>query len=253
MNRAIASKSMAQQWRTSGCAVVEISLGLGMAQKRAPLPIAGTAQQWRKPSLARIPPHPLCATSALPSATLGGARWSTSDEASRRTSHARVPTQSFTLLKQTTCTREEPGRELGMVHHDVTPGSAATLRHPAASRCNHETIDRQAQGNRVITVTCSSVDCWSTERILCFLRGLTMISVSKSAAGNIMGRSNQAQRRLRNGSCWRTGWRSMGPPFGLMGGGGEIERRCIIQGPLSFSRPLQKFARYRVTLGTAAP
>ncbi|MEH2485425.1 hypothetical protein V1280_001364 [Bradyrhizobium sp. AZCC 2230] len=73
MSRAIAPKSMAHQWRTKICAVVEFSLGQGMAQNRAPLPLYAVAHQWRKPSLARIPPNPLCATSALPSATLVGA------------------------------------------------------------------------------------------------------------------------------------------------------------------------------------
>lgn len=73
MTRAIAVKSIARQWRTHVCAIIEISLGQGIAQKRALLPHATMAQQWRKPSLARIPTHPLCAASALPSATLGGA------------------------------------------------------------------------------------------------------------------------------------------------------------------------------------
>jgi hypothetical protein len=41
-----------------------------MAQNRAPLPHAALEQQWRK----RLMLHPLCASSALPSATLAGAR-----------------------------------------------------------------------------------------------------------------------------------------------------------------------------------
>lgn len=73
MTCSIASKSIAHQWSGKVCSVIDFSLGQGIAQKRALLPVAGTAHQWRNHRLARTPSYPLCAASALPSATLGGA------------------------------------------------------------------------------------------------------------------------------------------------------------------------------------
>lgn len=75
MIRAIGQSSMAHRWRRKICAVIEISLGEGMAQKSAPLAHAAVAHRWRNLLRARIPFHPLCAIGALPSATLEGARY----------------------------------------------------------------------------------------------------------------------------------------------------------------------------------
>lgn len=51
MTCSIAQKTIAQQRSNQTCSVIEISLGHGMAQKSAPLPLADIAHQWRKTQL----------------------------------------------------------------------------------------------------------------------------------------------------------------------------------------------------------
>jgi hypothetical protein len=63
-------KPLAHRWRKSVCSNNKKTVPMGLLLEHATIPPHALAQYWRKTPLARIHPNPLCASSALPPATL---------------------------------------------------------------------------------------------------------------------------------------------------------------------------------------